>query len=270
MRPPIRLRPVPQCDPPFDDELALEVWAPADQPAFDWPPPARRSTPADVEPLARTGGSKAASSRSRADSGRSRAGSSRADSAESRAGSDGSRADLDGSRAGSGATRADFDGSRVRSEGSRARSGRSARSRAGAAAGSGSVGPGIARVEKVSGDAHLAVRRFVGMCVEVLNGYRPAAHLRRLTLPREAAGVVAQGMAGAQRVTELRRAAARPGNRHARRPGPVAVLKLRLCEPRAGAVEAAVLLITGDRTWAMALRLEIHQEAWTTTALRLL
>jgi hypothetical protein len=131
-------------------------------------------------------------------------------------------------------------------------------------------GPAGPTVAGASGAAHLAVRRFVGMCVEVLNGYRPAAHLRRLALPREAAGVVAQGLAGARRVAELRRASGRAGHRHARRPGPVAVLKFRLCEPRPGAVEACVLLVTGERTWAMMLRLEVHQQGWAATVLQLI
>ncbi|BEL09739.1 hypothetical protein Q0Z83_079300 [Actinoplanes sichuanensis] len=113
-----------------------------------------------------------------------------------------------------------------------------------------------------SGDAKLAVRRFVRLCVEVLNGFRPAAHLRRLALPSHAADVVAQGLAGARRAADLRRA--RPPA--ARRP-PVGVLKVVLCEPRTGAIEAAVTLITGDRTWAMAFRLELHQQSWSATAL---
>jgi uncharacterized protein DUF6459 len=131
-------------------------------------------------------------------------------------------------------------------------------------------GPHGPRSAGAAGPAHLAVRRFVGMCVEVLNGYRPAAHLRRLALPREAAGVVAQGLSGARRVAELRRAAGRSGHRHARRPGPVAVLKLLLCEPRPGAVETCVLLVTGERTWAMMLRLEVHQQVWAATVLQLI
>src|SRR5687768_640702 len=52
-------------------------------------------------------------------------------------------------------------------------------------------------VTGASAEARLAVRRFVSTCVEVLNGHRPAAHLRRLSQPREAATVVAQGLAGA-------------------------------------------------------------------------
>jgi hypothetical protein len=128
---------------------------------------------------------------------------------------------------------------------------------------------GCATGAGTAGDPRLAVRRFVSVCVEVLNGYRPAAHLRRLSLPMEAPGVVAQGIAGARRVAELRQAA-RPADRRVRRPGPVGVLRVLLCEPRAGAIEAAVLLITGERTWAMAFRLELHQQKWAATALRLI
>ncbi|GIF07138.1 hypothetical protein Asi03nite_46760 [Actinoplanes siamensis] len=120
-----------------------------------------------------------------------------------------------------------------------------------------------------SGDAKLAVKRFVRMCVEVLNGYRPAAHLRRLTLPAEAAEVVAEGLAGARRVAEMRRSR-RGGDRRLQRAAPVAVLKVHLCEPRTGAVEVAVALVTGERTWAMALRLELHKDAWCATTLRLI
>ena len=187
-RPPIRLRPVPRCDPPFDDELEPEVWATAQQLAFGWSP---RQRPTGAAPGPPPSSPPAAET------------------------------------------------------------------------------PRGSAVAGASGDAKLAVRRFVSMCVEVLNGYRPAAHLRRLSLPAEAAGVVAQGVAGARRVAELRRAT-HPADRRARRPGPVGVIGLRLCEPRTGAVEAAVLLVTGDRTWAMALRLELHQQAWAAAALRLI
>jgi hypothetical protein len=213
LRPPIKLRGTPLIDPPFDDELAAEVWAPADQPVLDWP---------------------------------------------------GSRATRRGARMETRAERRPVSRAESRSE-----------VRSGARPGSpplprpaeGPAGPGSAGA---AGPAHLAVRRFVGMSVEVLNGYRPAAHLRRLALPREAAGVVAQGLSGARQIAELRRAAGRSGHRHARRPGPVAVLKLQLCEPRPGAVEACVLLVTGERTWAMMLRLEVHQQAWAATVLQLI
>jgi hypothetical protein len=125
-------------------------------------------------------------------------------------------------------------------------------------------------VTGTSAEAKAAVRRFVGTCVEVLNGYRPAAHLRRLSQPREAATVVAQGLAGARRVTEARQARTTGRAPRPRRPAPAAVVRLRLCEPREGAVEAAAILLIGDRTHAMALRLERHDETWQATTLRLI
>jgi hypothetical protein len=121
-------------------------------------------------------------------------------------------------------------------------------------------------VAGASGDAKLAVRRFVRLCVEILNGFRPAAHLRRMALPAEAADVVAQGLAGARRAAALR-GTSRPGARRQRQPTPVGVIGVKICEPRSGAVEVAVTLVTGDRTWAMAFRLELHQQTWTATAL---
>ncbi|PRX25649.1 Rv3235 family protein [Actinoplanes italicus] len=122
-------------------------------------------------------------------------------------------------------------------------------------------------VAGASGDAKLAVRRFVRLCVEVLNGFRPAAHLRRMALPAGAAEVVTQGLAGARRAASLRGGMSRAGARHQRRPTPVGVIGVKICEPRSGAVEVAVTLVTGDRTWAMAFRLELHQQTWAATAL---
>jgi len=138
---------------------------------------------------------------------------------------------------------------------------------------SGDLMAGAARRAVVAGashDARLAVHRFVRMCVEVLNGHRPPGQLRKLSVPTNAAGVVAQALAGARRVADLRRAAGQRGRRPARRPPPVAVIQLRLCEPRPGAVEAAVALVMGERTWAMALRMELHHDAWSATILRLI
>ena len=126
----------------------------------------------------------------------------------------------------------------------------------------------------VSAEAKLAVKRFVRTCVEVIDGHRPAAHLRRLSHPMEASGVVAQGVAAAHRVREIRESVKRPprraaGRRAGDRPSPVAVLRIRLCEAGPGAVEAAVALLTADRTWALALRLELHEDDWRATILRL-
>jgi len=121
-----------------------------------------------------------------------------------------------------------------------------------------------------SHDAKLAVHRFVRTCVEVLNGHRPPAQLRPLSHPPEAANVVSQAVIGSHRVAAMRKAHHAPGRRPPRRPPPVGVIRLRLCEPRPGAVEAAVALVTGERTWAMAFRLELHHDSWSATALRLI
>ncbi|BAL86100.1 hypothetical protein AMIS_8800 [Actinoplanes missouriensis 431] len=189
MRTTIHLRPLPRYEPPFDDELAPQVWSPPRQQlALDW------STPAPPPAQSEGGPTGGAASRSTGQP----------------------------------------------------------------------AGPPAAEVPGASGDAKLAVRRFVHLSVEVLNGFRPAGHLRRLSLPSHAADVVAAGLAGAQWVGQLRRA------KKTRRPAPVAVLKVHLCEPRAGAVEAAVVLVTGERTWALALRMELHQQTWLATTLRLI
>jgi hypothetical protein len=123
-------------------------------------------------------------------------------------------------------------------------------------------------VTGASAEAKMAVRRFVSMCVEVLNGYRPAAHLRSLSQPREAANVVAQGLAGARRVSEARQARTAGRAPRPRRPAPAAVVRLRLCEPREGTVEAAAVLLLGERTHALALRLELHDGVWLATVFR--
>lgn len=121
-----------------------------------------------------------------------------------------------------------------------------------------------------SADAKLAVRRFLHLCVEVLNGYRPPAHLRRLALPMEAAEVVSQGLAGAQRIATLRKAGRTVGRRPPRRMPPVAIACLKLCQPTACAVEAAAALVTAERTWGLALRMELHNGVWAATTLRLI
>ena len=235
----IRLRPVPRCDPPFDDELPSDASVSADQLTFAWP-------------RASSGTSAAALSQSAAG----------ALGEPAMPGAPGAAA-LNGT----GLNGTGLNGAAAPS--STGLNGATAPSGADSSAAGLALRGGYASDAGTVGDARLAVRRFVSVCVEVLNGYRPAAHLRRLSLPMEAPGVVAQGVVGARRVAELRHAA-RPADRRTRRPDPVAVLRVLLCEPRPGAIEAAVLLITGERTWAMAFRLELHQQKWAATALRLI
>ncbi|MGA4726135.1 Rv3235 family protein [Micromonospora taraxaci] len=107
-----------------------------------------------------------------------------------------------------------------------------------------------------------AAHRFVGTCLEVINGYRSPAQVRALLDPPRAADLLA----------ELARASVRTGapRRRASRPA-VRLLRLRVCEPRETAVEAAAVLTgTAGRSWAMALRLEHRRGRWLCTALHVL
>ena len=256
-RPPIRVRPAPRWDPPYDDELDPDSWVSVHQLAFQFPPlPSRTgSGPPGSGDAALPGfGTPGAGS----------AGAGSAGAGSSGSGSVGSPASGCVGSPGSGCVGSPGSGC-VGSPGS---------------GGAGSPGPPgsgqpaaspTPRLAGASDDAAWAVRRFVRVFLEVLNGYRPAAHLRGLSLPKEAPSVVTQAVAATCRVAELRRA--RPGWRASDRRGrgakPVATIGTHLCEPRPGAVEASVLLVTGERTWAMALRLERHDQTWCATTLRL-
>ncbi|RKN38074.1 Rv3235 family protein [Micromonospora endolithica] len=110
-------------------------------------------------------------------------------------------------------------------------------------------------------EATRAAHRFVGTCLEVLNGYRPPGQLRPMLDPTRAADLL----------PELSRANARSGptRRRSTRPG-IHLRRLRVCEPRPAAVEAAAILTSAGRTWAMALRLEHRRGTWLCTALQVL
>jgi Family of unknown function (DUF6459) len=269
-RPPIRVRPVPRCDPPFDDELDPRLWADVRQLAFEWPV-SRRPQPAVHQPLPLVDGM----SRQRllaAVHAAARYAPSASAIEAALTGQCSSEHEFPDGDTGPGRRTPTVPADVAAGTSVTAAAAAVGTAREGLSAGeAGAAVVGTAR-EGVfageAGDAKLAVRRFVHMCVEVLNGYRPAAHLRRLALPKEAPGVVAQAVEGMRRVAELRHDT-RAGHRRERKPRPVGVLRLHHCEPRPGAVEAAILLVTGERTWAMALRLELHQQTWFATALRL-
>jgi hypothetical protein len=158
----------------------------------------------------------------------------------------------------------------------------------GAGSGAGSPAPvrpagRVAVAEAVAGasaESIGAVRRFVRLCLEIFNGYRPAGHVRPLTNPAYAAGVVEQIGLARLRVAAINRRAARPvraavGPARAvpRRATPgnaqVGLRRLRVCEPRAGVAEAAVVLSTGGMAVAMAVRLELQHGRWLCAAARI-
>ncbi|MFI7550443.1 Rv3235 family protein [Micromonospora sediminimaris] len=136
--------------------------------------------------------------------------------------------------------------------------------------GSGPAGPGHASVRHLPAGALTTAtpaatrvaHRFVATCLEVFNGFRPPVQLRRQLDPARVAVLL----------PELARATAHgaPARRRSARPG-IRLRRLRVCEPRSSAIEAAAVLTgAGGRSWAMALRLEQRRGNWLCTDLRVL
>ncbi|GIF48848.1 hypothetical protein DFJ67_0982 [Asanoa ferruginea] len=114
-------------------------------------------------------------------------------------------------------------------------------------------------------EAQSAARRFTRACLEILNGYRPAAHVRSLAQPSTAHTLIDQ------LVDALRRMPGPPAaSRRAAQPELVKLRRLRVSEPMPGVVEAAAALGTDSRTWAMAFRLEHKSTAWLGTVLQVI
>jgi hypothetical protein len=116
-------------------------------------------------------------------------------------------------------------------------------------------------------ETSIAAHRFVGACLEVLNGFRPPVHLRRLCSPGVYPDVIDQLTRRAVRIRITPPRPTLPG-----RPSTVGVLKrrLRVCEPRAGVAEAAAVLTNGEATWAMAVRLERYRDGWLCTLMQVI
>ena len=110
-----------------------------------------------------------------------------------------------------------------------------------------------------SPEARRAARRFLDTCLEVVNGYRPAAQLRVLTSPETARTIIGQLSAATTRFRG-------PGRRPGIAATPVRLRLLRVCEPRPGVAEVAAVLGHTGPTFALAFRLERHQGSWLGTA----
>ncbi|MEV4618981.1 Rv3235 family protein [Asanoa sp. NPDC049573] len=116
-----------------------------------------------------------------------------------------------------------------------------------------------------SPEARTAARRFTRACLEILNGYRPAAHVRSLSQPSTAHTLIDQ------LVDALRRMPGPPATpRRQHQPELVKLRRLRVSEPAPGVVEAAAALGTDSRTWAMAFRLEFKTTTWLGTVLQVI
>ncbi len=120
---------------------------------------------------------------------------------------------------------------------------------------------------------------FLGRCQEILNGYRPAAHLRPLSAPAQAQSIVDHVTTVARRTAMWQRAAPAagrtgPGGRPGMvgrvvpggRSGVVSRRRVHVCEPRVGVAEATAVLSQGSRSWAVAFRLERRGAVWLCTA----
>jgi hypothetical protein len=132
------------------------------------------------------------------------------------------------------------------------------------AAGDPAVAPAVS---DASEETKRAARRFLDVCLEILNGYRPIAHIRNLA-GHNAAAVVEQLTACLDRADGLRRAHD-PGRALPRDHRFVILRHLRVCEPRAGVAEGAAALALFGRTWALAFRLERKRGRWHCATVRL-
>ncbi|TDC72902.1 hypothetical protein E1193_26720 [Micromonospora sp. KC606] len=122
-------------------------------------------------------------------------------------------------------------------------------------------GPPPGALATATPEATRAAQRFVGTCLEILNGYRPPGQLRALVAPGRVIEVTEQLARATSRTGPVRRRATRP-TLHLRR--------LRVCEPRPAAVEVAAVLAGAGRSWAMAVRLEHRRGSWLCTVLQVL
>ncbi|WP_326551591.1 Rv3235 family protein [Micromonospora sp. NBC_01813] len=159
--------------------------------------------------------------------------------------------------------------------------------------GTGHGGPAALPPDALAGaspDARQAAHRFLAASVEIINGFRPVSHGRRLTTPKQASAICVQLTAAVERVRTADRPPggqrgrgpqpSRPGQPASARPGPpmrgdrrqelLRVRQLRICEPMAGVVETAAVLGTSSRSWALAFRLERQAGVWLGTAVQLI
>ncbi|MQA25710.1 MAG: hypothetical protein GEU94_09585 [Micromonosporaceae bacterium] len=124
--------------------------------------------------------------------------------------------------------------------------------------------------QAMADDVPLAIKQFVDIYVEVLNGRRPLRHLLPHTSTRTFRSIrrafALRGRdwwpAGRQGLT-MRAAPASPHGR----PVSITARRLRTSEPAPGVVEVAVVLSRGEQVRAAAMRLEREGRRWTCTAL---
>lgn len=107
-------------------------------------------------------------------------------------------------------------------------------------------------------DAVLAAHWFLTACLEVINGYRPASHLRCLVEPDQMDLLLA-GLA--QRAPRH----AGPGMPRPRDGQRIRLRRARVCQVSAAATETAAVFGYADSCWAVAIRLERLDGHWRCT-----
>lgn len=116
-------------------------------------------------------------------------------------------------------------------------------------------GPQATRAHDLPDPSEWAAHIAQGL-VEVMHGVRPPSQVMRWTSPEVYAVVARRGSRAARRRSSW-------GSAHRTR-----VIRVRLCEPADDVVEAAVVLIDGDRVRALALRLAGRDGRWVVDALQ--
>jgi hypothetical protein len=101
--------------------------------------------------------------------------------------------------------------------------------------------------------------RIVRSLLEVMTGLRPAPQVVRWTTPEVYAVVARRGALVARRAAE---------GRGQRTRHPVAIQRVRVCEPADGVAEAAVVVRHGPRVRAVAVRLVGQDGRWRVTAVQ--
>jgi hypothetical protein len=142
------------------------------------------------------------------------------------------------------------------------------------------VAPGLERPGEpqptdpaASRELHLAARRLLGACVEVIGGFRPVAQLRPYCAPERFDAIVNRLLRptgtgrghGATRGSVVAHGAGQPRpGRPSRAPSQdrVTVRRVQICDVMDGIAELAVVMSRRGKIWAMAMRLERCRGRW--------
>jgi hypothetical protein len=116
-----------------------------------------------------------------------------------------------------------------------------------------------------SPEARQAAHRFAATCVEILNGFRPAGHVRSLARPHRAELLITQLVDASGRLPT-------PPRRSDRSVDLLKIRVIRVSTPAPEVIEAAATLGTSARSWALAFRMERlpDSDAWHGTTLHVL